>query len=410
MKKKRKSKKGLIVLICIFVVAAVAGFFYYYLLGFSKNSSLGDGLASVERREAVKGEPVNILLMGVDIGNPTNKNEPKRTDTIILINYNEANEEINMVSIPRDTLVTINGRNQKINAAHAIGGVNYLINQVEKLLNININYYGKIDYNGFRNIIDSIGGIDMEISQNMRYDDDSQDLHINFKKGETVHLDGKKAEEFFRWRKNNDGSGLAEGDLGRIDNQHLFINKVIDKFKSPAIIPRIPGVMTTLPKYAETNMKPEEMIKYAYTFLRVNKENMKITTLKGDSKYIKGISYFIYSEKENRELLLALQGASNSSNKNLKIDKENIKIQILNGTNISGLAANLSAEVKKKGYSNITTGNGEKSVKSKIIVRGIDKELIPIIKRDFGINNVEMDNYKNGDIHITVLIGEDFNK
>lgn len=410
MKKKRKSKKGLIVLICIFVVAAVAGFFYYYLLGFSKNSSLGDGLASVERREAVKGEPVNILLMGVDIGNPTNKNEPKRTDTIILINYNEANEEINMVSIPRDTLVTINGRNQKINAAHAIGGVNYLINEVEELLDININYYGKIDYKGFRNIIDSIGGIDMEISQNMRYDDDSQDLHINFKKGETVHLDGKKAEEFFRWRKNNDGSGLAEGDLGRIDNQHLFIDKVIDKFKSPAIIPRIPGVMTTLPKYAETNMKPEEMIKYAYTFLRVNKENMKITTLKGDSKYIKGISYFIYSEKENRELLLALQGASNSSNKNLKIDKENIKIQILNGTNINGLAANLSAEVKKRGYSNITTGNGEKSVKSKIILRGIDKEVIPIIKRDFGINNVEMDNYKNGDIHITVLIGEDFNK
>ncbi|WP_034868992.1 LCP family protein [Clostridium lundense] len=409
-KKKRKSKAGLIALICLFAIAFLGGFFYYYLLGFSKNSSLGNGLASAERREVIDGEPVNILLMGVDIGNPKNQNEPKRTDTIILINYNQANEEINMVSIPRDTLVTINGKNQKINAAHAIGGVECLIKNVQKLLNIDINYYGKVDYNGFRNIIDSIGGVNIEITQNMKYDDASQDLHINFKKGETVHLDGKKAEEFFRWRKNNDGTGLAEGDLGRIDNQHLFINKVIDKFKSPAIIPRLPGVMTTLPKYAETNMKPEEMIKYAYTFLKVDKENMKITTLKGDSKYIRGISYFIYSEKQNKELLSNLQGVSTGSSGNSKIDKQNIKVQILNGTNINGLAAKLSSELKENGYSNITTGNGEKTTKSKIIVRGINKKLIPLIKRDFHINNVEVESYKEGDIHITVLIGEDFNK
>jgi anionic cell wall polymer biosynthesis LytR-Cps2A-Psr (LCP) family protein len=71
----------------------------------------------------------------------------------------------------------------------------------------------------------------MEISSNMNYDDDSQNLHIHFEKGETVHLDGEKAEEFFRWRKNNNGTGLAEGDLGRIENQHMFIEKVIDKLK-----------------------------------------------------------------------------------------------------------------------------------------------------------------------------------
>ena len=396
MKEKRKSKAGLVSLICLFIIAVLGVFFYCYLLSFSKNSNLGEGLAPVERKEALAGEAINILLMGVDIGNPNNKNEPKRTDSIILINYDQINEQLNIVSIPRDTLVTINGKSQKINAAHAIGGPEYLIKQVEKLLNIDINYYGKVDYNGFRNIIDSIGGIDMEITRNMNYDDASQDLHIHFKKGETVHLDGKKAEEFFRWRKNNDGTGLVEGDLGRIENQQIFINKVIDKFKSPAIIPRLPSIMATLPKYAETNMRPEEIIKYAYNFLKVNKEKMNITTLKGESKYIGGVSYFIYDEKAN-------------SNEN-SMDKSNIKVHILNGTNITGLAGNLSSEVKKKGYSNVTTGNGEKTAKSKIIVSGIDKKFIPLIKRDFHINNVEIDNSRNGDISITVLIGENFNK
>ena len=65
----------------------------------------------------------------------------------------------------------------------------------------------------------------MYIERDMDYDDDAQDLHINFKAGETVHLDGKKAEEFFRWRKNNDGTGFADGDLGRIRNQQAFIER-----------------------------------------------------------------------------------------------------------------------------------------------------------------------------------------
>lgn len=101
--------------------------------------------------------------------------------------------------------------------------------------------------------------------------------------------------------------------------------------------------MSALPKYAETNMDPEEIIKYAYTFLKVDKDNIKISTLKGDAKYIGRISYFIYSEKANKDLLLALQGVKNDN-----FDRSNIKVEILNGTNINGLAGNLSSKMAKK--------------------------------------------------------------
>ena len=116
--------------------------------------------------------------MGVDIGGIESVNEPKRTDTIILMNYNPKNKKINIVSIPRDTRVVIHNNWQKINNAHAIGGVNGLIDSVENLLKVNINYYAKLNFEGFRKLIDSVGGIDMEIAQNMYYDDASQNLHI----------------------------------------------------------------------------------------------------------------------------------------------------------------------------------------------------------------------------------------
>ncbi len=88
----------------------------------------------------------------------------------------------------------------------------------------------------------------MYIEQDMNYDDPGQDLHIHFNKGETVHLDGKKAEEFFRWRKNNDGTGLANGDVDRIKNQQKFMNAVIDKVLSVSTITKIDSIAEILNK------------------------------------------------------------------------------------------------------------------------------------------------------------------
>ena len=148
--------------------------------------------------------------MGVDVGTlgDSSKDNSQRTDTIILLNYNPKNKATNIISIPRDTLIYMNGKKRKINEAHAFGvvsvpgkGVKYLTDEVETLLGINVNYYGKVNYNGFIELINAIGGVDMKINNTMKYDDGSQNLHIDFKKGEIVHLDGQKAMEFFDEKK-----------------------------------------------------------------------------------------------------------------------------------------------------------------------------------------------------------------
>jgi LCP family protein required for cell wall assembly len=222
------------------------------------------------------------------------------------MNYHPKLGEVNIISIPRDTLIIMNNKYKKINEAHAIGGPAYLIDAVENMLDIKVNYYGKVDYEGFRKIIDAFGPIEVKINNNMNYDDNMQNLHIHFKKGEVVQLDGKKAEEFFRWRKNNDGTGLADGDLGRIQNQQLFINKVVEKLKKPTIITKLPSILSVIPNYAESNMSPEDIIKYGYLLSKIDKSKIKFSTIKGDADYISGISYLIYDEKKNSDILSKL--------------------------------------------------------------------------------------------------------
>lgn len=324
---KIKKSKMLIFILTFLLIILCAGIsasfgLYNYLSGFNKALKFNPEAVKPKIVKS-KDDPVNILIMGVDIGTIGVKESDnhKRTDSIILVNYNPVPQEMNVISIPRDLLIKIKGKNQKINAANAIGGVSYLIESVEQLLDLKINYYGKVDYNGFREIVDIIGGVDIKINSRMDYDDTSQNLHIHFNKGETVHLDGKKAEEFFRWRKNNDGTGLADGDLGRIQNQHLFIEKVLEKFKSVAIIPKIPQILEALPKYAETNMLASDILRYGTEIAKIKKENTQMVTLKGDLAYIDGISYVIYDEKKNSELLAKLHNNDLNNIDNAKVGR-----------------------------------------------------------------------------------------
>lgn len=293
-----------IIFISLFVCISLAGaaYLYFYLDGLNHTKLEKN---KVQPITASRDEQVNILAMGTDVGTigANSNNNPKRTDTILLININPSLKETNVISIPRDTLIQMNNSNKKINEANVIGGPGYLIDAVEKLLDIKINYYSKLDYEGFRKIIDRVGPIEMKINNNMNYDDETQNLHIHFKKGDVVELNGEKAEEFFRWRENNDGTGLANGDLGRIENQHVFINKVIDKFKSPSIITKLPSILSTISSYVETNMKADEIIKYGLMLSKMDKSKIKLYTVKGDPKYINGISYVVYDKSKNTELL-----------------------------------------------------------------------------------------------------------
>lgn len=357
-------------------------------------------------------KPVNILLLGMDIGDPTQVDnmEIKRTDTIMVVNYNPSADKITTVSVPRDTLIQNNGSSVKINSAFAIGGYSKIKTEVENLLNININYLVKVDYNAFVDVIDAIGGVKMEIERNMIYDDEGQNLHINFKAGETVKLDGQKAQEFFRWRKNNDGSGFANGDLDRIQNQQKFISKVIDKCKSPFIIFRVPKIMSAIGNNVETNMSPFSIIKYAFKFMTVDKDNISMLTAAGTPKTINGQSFLVFDKDSNRDLISQLSSSGVSTSGDRGISKENIKIKILNATKINGLAAELKTSMNNLGYTKIDTGNTELDDKTTILTN--NKSMLKTIQNDLDIKRSgkkdDKDEYRDYDV--IIILGKDFKK
>lgn len=315
--KGRKNKKNIILKILLFllvtiVIASVSGslYAYNYLNKISKKSYTKE---EVIPKKTEEDGIVNILIMGTDAGTAGSENDtdPKRTDTIMLLHYNPKTEAATLVSIPRDTLVQLKGKDDKINAAHFYGGVNLLVDTVQNLLGLTVNYYAKIDLNGFVKLIDILGGVQVTIERNMNYDDPTQNLHIHFTKGQTILLNGKQAEEFFRWRKNNNGTGLANGDLDRINLQHAFIQKVIGQLQSPTVIPKIPAILSSIPQYVDTNMTADEILKYGYIFAKISSSTLNITTLSGEGKYISGISYFVWKQSADTTLLNTLRETNN---------------------------------------------------------------------------------------------------
>lgn len=242
---------------------------------------------------------VNFIAVGTD---------GERTDTIILFSYDVNYKMIDIMSIPRDTYIEIPGHERadhhKINAVYGMGkrdgGISGLKLQVSELLGIPIHYYVMVDYRGIRNIVDVVGGVEVEIKQRMFYDDPtaSPPLHIYFEPG-VYNLTGNKVDQYLRWRKNNDGSG-GGSDLDRNTRQIDFVKKLI--YKSITSL-NIINVVDTASKYVETDIAPDDMLYFATTLVGFNlKDNFKTHVLPGKEKMTK-LSYYFHDVEATRELM-----------------------------------------------------------------------------------------------------------
>lgn len=404
-KKKKKSPIKKIFMTLLLIIVAATTIASGYIMGFLKDLE-SKTLPSANKVSI--NETMNILLVGLDIGdvNQVENQDIKRTDTIMVVNYNPHTKKVHLVSIPRDTLIrTNNGNIAKINAAYQIGGEEFLIEKVQDILEVDINYLVKVDYEAFRSIIDAIGGVEMYIERDMNYDDPGQNLSIHFNAGETVLLDGKGAEEFFRWRQNNDGTGFINGDIDRIQNQQLLMKKVVEKCMSPSIVAKMPKILDAISKNVETNFDITGMLQYAFEFIKINPEDIIMTTIQGHFETINRQSYVIFDRNSNLEILEALKtGTSTLSS----INKETVRLLVLNSTKTNGLAGNLKFELEELGYSAIETGNAEKILEESIIFTN-SEALGNILKEDSGINKIkEMPKDKYAGYEAVIIIGDDY--
>ncbi|MBK5252752.1 MAG: LCP family protein [Peptostreptococcaceae bacterium] len=262
------------------------------------NNTETDVDAETPLEKAVKASRrVNVLLLGL---------EGYRTDTIMLASFDPDNGKLDIVSIPRDTYYYRSGYDdadqKKINAAYGHGGAQQVMAAVSDILNVPVHEYVKVTYSGIERIVDSIGGVEVNVPIKMDYDDiyAEPELHIHFEEGVQT-LRGDNAIEYLRFRKNNDGAGYQNGDLGRIEAQQEFLKSAAKNILSF----KLPVVANTMFQYIKTDMSLPDILYYAKSAVGMTRNDINTYRISGRVANM-GLSYFLHDPADTEELMTSI--------------------------------------------------------------------------------------------------------
>lgn len=290
--KKRKLRWGrlvfLLILLSAFCTAAFWGSVWVYdnLINPPQTKIIGADEKIVNDEKL--NERINILLLGIDDGDSeAAESEPKRTDAVLLASFDPATNQVAVLSIPRDTRVVLPGHRDpdKINAAYAYGGVVMAKQTVANLLRVPIHYYVLANWQGFIDIVNLIGGVDIYVDNDMYYEDPYANLVIDIKHG-YQHMDGETAGKYVRFRKDE------LGDIGRVQRQQKFMRAAAEQMFSIQNVAQISNLLATLDKHVETDLNTLTMLKAANSFKIFGDDKIKSGMLYGHFDDATGISYW----------------------------------------------------------------------------------------------------------------------
>ncbi|MHB8170288.1 MAG: LCP family protein [Thermincolia bacterium] len=282
-----------IILLFSFVFAATFGTGYFAVNWlqddpFDKEVTYGDGSGKTETGK------INILLLGLD-ARPGEKNT--RTDTMIVASIDRDAKKVALLSIPRDTMVEIPGyRKTKINNANEYGGPELAAETVEKILDTKMDFWVKTNFDGFRDIIDTLGGVTIDVEKRMVYRDPTDGTNINLYPG-VQRLDGKKALDYVRFRHE------ALGDISRTQRQQNFLKALTKEMLQPSTVLKLPKLVPDVMAAVETNLSTKQMLALAKFSTQMD-GGMEIAsqTLPGQFYNNRG-SYWKYNEEKAKVVL-----------------------------------------------------------------------------------------------------------
>ena len=220
--------------------------------GINMDKYAPDGVTQDDRNE----QKLTFLVVGIDDGN--------NTDTIMVMSYDSATREVNVIGIPRDTRVNVKRANKKINAAYASGrlngggtegGISQLQREIKTIIGFVPDYYALINMTAAVELIDLVGGVVVDVPFKMEYDDTTpgQTLHINIKKGDGQLLSGEDAYKFARYRRGND-QRYTISDYKRIEHQQMVIKAFAKEAMKPANWYKIPQMIGVVSDNVHTNL------------------------------------------------------------------------------------------------------------------------------------------------------------
>ncbi len=226
-------------------------------------------------------------------------------------------------------------------------GIRYLAVLIYYNFGVPCDFYASVNISGFRNIVDAIDGVDVYVPERMYYRDPYQDLYIDIPAG-NQHLDGKKAEEFVRFR-----SGYYSADIGRIEAQKIFMTAFIKKLCSPQIVTKIGDIVEVISENLTTNLSVSDAMYFATHAIEIDLSNIVMLTLPGASQYVGNVSYYL-ADKE--QIIQTVNSYLNKYSNPLTEEQFCIEVSSTKGSqaaeavsadNVSGETVNLDFVVQK---------------------------------------------------------------
>lgn len=434
--------KLLFVVLVILSMTAVGGVAAVYYENLERDIVENDSnlaqFLSGNKKEEKKLEPnLTCLVMG--------RNQ-SLTDFIVLAQYNPNTRELSMLSIPRDSFVGEGSPDGKINSIYAnygggVKGITKLKEKVESMTGIEIQHYLLFDASMLKKVVNELGGVTVNVPINMNYDDPYQNppLHIHLSKG-TQLLTGSQAEQFVRFRKNNDGTGYPNGDIGRIAAQQNFIKALISEILKAENIGKIKNLAQIVINNTKTDITPELVEEHLDEVVTFKMDRIKMETLPGIGKYQKyqGItrSYYILNEESGDIVIdnlfnktMVNENVNNTGVENSSVADKNdnkveevispsletssdtrIKIELLNAKSKPARLNELAEKLADNEYNVIKLGNYQtvQVEPSRIITYGKNtEEELEELKKVSGIKKVE-ESTESTNVKFTIIIGANY--
>lgn len=293
---KKKKHIGLKIFICILILLAIGG----ALFAKKVHDLEGNWLAALfghDKNTLENLDKLYILAMGESQG---------MSDTMIVCSYDPKTQQASMLSIPRDTFIGESryraSAYDKINSLYN-NGKNPLntLEAVNEITGLDIKNYILIDTKALVELVDAIGGVEFNVPMDMKYDDYSQELHVNLKEG-WQKLNGDQVEQLVRFRHNSDGSTYSYSygmeDFGRMRTQREVIIAIAKQTIQLKNVKEIGNILDITEKYVQTNIDFQSLKDYIPYAINMNTDNIRAEQLPGVPEYINGIAFFVYDEEE----------------------------------------------------------------------------------------------------------------
>jgi LCP family protein required for cell wall assembly len=367
--------------------------------------------------------PINILVLGIkvltsdmdeeelmneDLGYHALVNSFEGlSDTMLLVRFDPQEEKLSVLSIPRDTKVNLEGYgDRKINHANDYGGPALTASAVSELLGgVEIDRYVRVNVQGIEKLIDALGGVNVFVPKDMKYNDFSQHLYIDLKKGQQ-HLDGEKAVQFLRYRYDD------LGDISRVQRQQVLMRALVEQALKPGTIVKIPKILDVIKSHLDTNLTVKELMALSNFASQTERSDMQMMMLPGNfNNPEENVSYWVPDSDRIQNIMVQHFELLTEDYSSLRErDFMSTQIAIQNSLEDPTAASQMLTTLQEAGYHSayISRDWAEPLTVTKIVAQKGDTMSARALQATLGVGEVLVESTGSLESDVTIQVGEDW--